>query len=120
MNVNPKGRRTGDCVVRALTVALNKSYEEVFDRLVAIAKQSCYTPNDKHTYEKLLAEEGFAKAKQPRKADNTKYTVSEIRLLTNRRKVVISVANHLTVVSDGVLVDTWNCSRKTIGNYYYK
>lgn len=33
-NPNPQGIKTGDCVVRALTLALNKSWHEAYIQLV--------------------------------------------------------------------------------------
>ena len=32
-NPNPEGKSTGDCVIRALTKALNKSWEQVYVEL---------------------------------------------------------------------------------------
>ena len=38
-NVNPKGRRTGDCAVRALVGTLGISYEEAIDKCAYYAKK---------------------------------------------------------------------------------
>lgn len=119
-NANPKGKRTCDCVIRALCVALNKDYYEVYDELVTISKKTGFMLNEKRVEDKLLEAYGFIKMKQPRKNDGTKYDVNEIRLICNAPVIVIRVAHHLTVVKDGVLIDTWNCGYKTINNYYIK
>lgn len=119
-NANPKGKRTCDCVIRALCVALNKDYYEVYDELVTISKKTGFMLNEKRVEDKLLEAYGFIKMKQPRKNDGTKYDVNEIRLICNSPVIVIRVTHHLTVVKDGVLIDTWNCGHKTINNYYIK
>ena len=119
-NANPKNRKTCDCVIRALTVATGMDYKDVYIELVDISLQTGYMLNEKRVEDMFMNRHGFIKVKQPRKNDNTKYTVNEIRLLTNAPIVVIRVAGHLTVVKDGVLIDTWNCGHKTINNYYVK
>lgn len=119
-NANPKGKKTGDCVIRSLCVALNKDYYEVYEELYNISKKTGFMINEKRVYDKLLEAYGFIKMKQPRKNNGTKYDVDEIRLICNSPVIVISIANHLTVVKDGVLIDLWNCGYKTINNYYIK
>lgn len=119
-NANPKGRKTSDCVIRALTMASGKPYETILQELTAISLKTGYFLNDKHNYEKWLESNGFTKMKQPRDVYGYKYTISQIRLLCNASSIVISCAHHLTCVKDGVLIDTWNCGNKTIGNYYVK
>lgn len=121
-NINPKNKRTGDCVIRALAGASGKPYKQVAEELFELWMKTGYVYNDKHTYEKWLEQNGFVKMKQPRKwQDNTKYQVSEIdELISSEDVAVISVANHLTYVEDDTVFDTWDCRKKTIGNYYIK
>ena len=38
MNNNPKRKKTSDCVIRSIAYALDKSWYEVFDELVIIAR----------------------------------------------------------------------------------
>lgn len=120
LNVNPKGRKTSDCVIRALATGTGLDYWEVLDGLVEISKKSGYCLLDKKVYEEFLRQQGFYKKPQPRKLDNTKYLVGEIRQLTKRERVIVSMANHLTAVIGDDLIDIWDCRRKTIGNYFIK
>ena len=118
-NINPKGKKTTDCVVRALTFALQVPYEQVLKELFDMQIKTGYCLLDKQCYERVLANHGFIKVKQPRHCDNTKYTVGEIDDLTSKR-CVISIANHLTAAEGGIVYDLWDCRRKTIGNYFIK
>lgn len=121
INVNPKNKKTGDCVIRALTSASGKGYYQVSDELYELSKKTGHMLNSKQTYEKWLDANGFVKHKQPRKPDGTKYTVREIKeLVGDLEQAVVSMANHLTSYEHGRIVDTWDCRRKTIGNYYTK
>lgn len=120
-NVNPKNRKTGDCVVRAIAWASGVPYIQVYKDLFEISLKTGYILNEKRTYEKLLTLYGFTKFMQPKKPDNTKFTIGEMdELIGTKAVAVVSCANHLTCVVDGSLVDTWDCRSKTIGNYYLK
>lgn len=137
LNVNPYKRKTCDCVVRALTVAINvdceysmnEAYKKVLMELVNISLKTGYMINDKHTFDIFLTNHGFIKYKQPRKPDNKKYLVGEIdTVLRNvlykeydiyKSVCVISCANHLTVYTN-IIMDTWDCRRKTIGNIWVR
>ena len=117
-NVNPKNRKTGDCVIRALTVATGKDYNEIYKELFDISLKTGYILNEKRVEDKLLEKYGFIKHKQPRKVDGSKFTIGEIDKLVNNGVVVIRCAHHLTAVLDGCLIDTWDCRCKCISNYY--
>ncbi len=125
VNQNPKGRKSADCVVRALSYSSGKTWDKVYEELCTIGFKKKAMPNEKVTYEHWLKENGYIKMKQPRHANRTKYTVEElIDELDNSemwdKAVVISVANHLTCSQYGTLYDTWDCSYKTVGNYWVK
>lgn len=121
VNKNFKNKKTGDCVVRALSTASGKDYKQVAKELFEIYMKYGYIINDKHCYERWLDENGFIKRPQPRKWDNTKYLIGEIEeLIDEDSKVIVSCANHLTCVVDLTLLDIWDCRKKCIGNYYVK
>lgn len=117
-NVNPKGRKAGDCVIRALSTSSGMRWQSVYEQLGGLGLRLCRMPNEKQTYEKWLNIMQYTKHKQPRREDGTKYTVQELIDELWVRDAVITVANHMTVVEDGVLIDTWDCSQKTVCNYW--
>lgn len=117
-NVNPKGRKAGDCVIRALSTSSGMRWQSVYEQLGELGLRLCRMPNEKQTYEKWLNIMQYTKHKQPRREDGTKYTVQELIDELWVRDAVITVANHMTVVEDGVLIDTWDCSQKTVCNYW--
>lgn len=120
-NMNPKDRRIGDCVIRALARATGYTWDETLDKLIVICHKVKDMPNSKRVYEKFLAQEGWVKQKMPRRPDNTRYTVKEFLdeiAGPNELYAVISVANHLTYAENDTLIDTWDCSRKSVGNFW--
>lgn len=121
LNVNPKGWKTGDCVVRALTTATDLEWLEVYDTLCEIGRKKCRMPNDKIVYEKFLQDQGFINCKMPRHADNSRYTVKElVDEIGEGNILVMNVAHHVTVSVGGTLVDLWDCGSKSVGNYFKK
>ena len=123
-NVNPKHRKTGDCSTRALVGTLGISYDEALKMQTEISLKTYYDPTSKQVMEKVLERFGYAKMKQPRKWDNTKYEVRELdEILTQKHMkegVLVTVANHHTCIVNGKIQDIWNCGQKTVGNYYVK
>lgn len=123
-NVNPKNRKTGDCSTRALVGTLNISYDEALRLQLEESLKCYYDPTSKQVMERILNKFGYVKMKQPRKKDNTKYTVGEMDKLLSEKQmkngVLITVANHHTCITNGVVQDIWDCRYKTVGNYYVK
>lgn len=123
-NVNPKGRKTGDCSTRALVGTLGITYDEALRLQTEISLKTYYDPTSKQVIERVLAKFGYVKMAQPRKSDNTKYTVWEMdKILTKKEMeegVLVTVANHHTCITGGHIQDIWNCGYKTVGNYYVK
>lgn len=123
-NVNPKGRKTGDCSTRALANVLDITWEEALKEQVKWSLKTYYDLTSKQVVEKVLNEWGFEKMKQPRKFNGKKYEVRELdEILTPKQLkegVLVTVANHHTCIKDGVIQDIWNCGRKSVGNYYIR
>lgn len=121
-NVNPKNKKTSDCVIRAIVLASGKDYNVVLEDLYKVMKKTGYMMNEKRCYEKLLDSYGFIKIKQPKRNDNTKYLVNELDELidSNQYDIVVSMANHLTCIKNNTIIDTWDCGRKTVSNYFVR
>ena len=133
LNENPKNRKTGDCVIRALTSALRIPYFDVLDGLVETSKKYGYSVTSVENYDRYLKILGYAKKKQLRKLDNTKYTGEEFaQYLTDNMYDIVEdypiIANigshHVTVfiTYDDVVKcqDVWNPTDFTVGNYWVK
>ena len=124
-NANPKGRITGDCVFRAFSTAMNQDYNETVMEMAELMCETGYALNDKKGEEAYLKKKGWKKHKQPRKADNTKYTGKEFCQLLqenndNRRIVCHMGGGHTVAIIDGKVNDIWNSTGGCIGNYWTK
>ncbi len=119
-NANPKGKKTGDCVIRAICTALNENWADTYKGMLDIALKEGYAVSCRENYEYYLKEKGLVKQKMPRRSDRTRYTVAEFadELAKPDKTYIISVARHLTVVINKDLYDLWNAGRKSVGNYW--
>lgn len=120
-NANPKNRRTGDCVVRAIATATGKTWDEVLEGLTATALKHKQMVNDPACFGKYLESLGWTKCSQPRKANGRKYTGQEFhRVIGNRTAVANIGGHHTTCFINGQAWDTWDCTDGSIGNYWTK
>jgi hypothetical protein len=119
-NANPKNCKTaGDCVIRALALALNKDWDDVFIELSHIAFNAKRAMGDPKLYSLYLNSHGWTKYPQPRKTDNKKVQLKDFcKQCDPNRSYVVSLAGHLTCVKGGKIQDTWDCGDSTVGNYW--
>lgn len=123
-NANPKNRKTGDCVTRALTVCLNIPYEEILRLQYIAAVKGYYGITDKETAGIILSEYGYEKMPQPRKPDGKKYSVEEMDAITTPEQrakgIYVTVAGHAVVIKGDEYIDIWDCGYKAVCNYWVK
>ena len=119
-NINPKNKRTKDCVIRAIATATNKTWESVYRELAELGIKKGLMINDRNNWKAYLKNLGYEKQNMPRREDRTRYTLEEFcdELAKPNVIYIVKVANHITVVKNKDLYDTWNCSRKSVGNYW--
>lgn len=119
-NANPKGRITGDCAFRAVTVMLQQDYNQTVMEMASVMCSTGYALDDTKGMEAYMKTKGITKQKQPRKKDGTKYTVSEFckQIANPNKRYLLSLANHFVAVVDCKDWDIWNSTGNTVGNYY--
>lgn len=120
-NQNPKGRVTGDCVFRAISLATNKPYNECVIEMAQLMCETGYALNDNKGIEKYLSNLGWVKHKQPRKANNTKYTGKEFcsKVVDKSKRYIANIGgHHIVAIVDGKVNDIWDSTDGCIGNYW--
>ena len=119
-NANPYKIKTGDCVIRATCVALKEDWKDTYKGMFDVAMEKGYAISSKENYKEYLARKGYTMEKMPKKANGKRYTVREFieQLADPKKNYVVNLANHLTCIEKGTLVDIWDCSRKSVGNYW--
>ena len=126
-NYNDGGRSkyfkgtTGDCVVRAICNATGKDYKEVYDAINELAKNE---RTSKRKRGKSNARTGVYKATIKRYIEGVLGWVwhptmqigqgCKVHLTAEelpKGNIIVSLSLHLTCVKDGILNDTYDCSR---------
>lgn len=119
-NANPKGWKTGDCVIRAVAAATQQSWDTVYEDLSKLGGKKCRMPNDPLVYSSYLKDKGFQEMKQMKHPNGKRYTIGDIVEKYPFSIVVMNCANHLTVAIAGHIIDLWNTEYKTGGKYWLK
>lgn len=121
INVNPLRNKTGDCVIRAIANAEGRSWYDVFDDLVKLARENCTIPNAKSNYKDYLKSKGYKKIGVKYEDEDGKHRLTPRDFHgmldhegydLSKGVYLVSQASHLTMVRDGVLEDSWDCSNR--------
>ncbi len=121
-NANPKGRNASDCVYRAISVALNQDYAATMREMTEFALQKGYAPNEDKLIKLYLESKGWETCSEPRDQANKKISIERFLVRTDQTKVYVVKAgsHHITVLKEGKVWDTWNCSKKLMHRYWRK
>ena len=101
-NANSKGNFVNDCVVRAISVAEGKSWDETYDELSDIAQSEGILLDDVEFVENYLD-------KRYKRACHYSKTVGEFINEHTHGTYLITMPGHITVAINGVLFDTFDC-----------
>lgn len=120
-NANPVNRMTGDCAVRAIALAFNMSWEDAYRELFEFGLKNRMMLNDSKCIEKYLKHKGWEKVRAPKKVDGKKYTAEEALRLFRGKVVLANIGSkHIACIKDNKVWDTWNCTKRKVGNYWIK
>ena len=111
---------TGDCVCRAIAIAVERPYQEVYDLINEFAKNertgkrktgksSARNGVYKGTIHKIMEHYGWKWTPTMLVGQGCKVHLKSDELPAGR--LVVSVSKHCTAVIDGVINDTYDCSR---------
>ena len=123
---------TGDCVTRAIAIVTGKPYQEVYDALnqlsenERIGKKKKKVSNSRTgvfrvTYQKYLETLGYKWIPTMQIGSGCK-----VHLMANelpKGRLVTRLSRHVTAVIDGVIHDTYDCSRgetRCVYGYFFK
>ena len=106
-----KASNVGDCAIRAISIATQKDYKEVYNALKELnGGKSCRDGTPKNVDKKYLIQLGWKWHPCMHIGSGCQVHLNENELPKGR--LVVSVSGHLTCVINGVLNDTYDCSRE--------
>lgn len=118
LNLNPKNNFTGDCVIRAISHATNKDWDEVYLELMALGYDMKDMPSSNNVWGWHLHHKNFKRYNIPDICPNC----INIRDFVNNSPTgdyILGTGTHVVSVKDGSYYDTWD-SGDEIPIYYWR
>ena len=106
-NNNPCGRNTGDCAVRAVSKALEVTWETAFLMIAMNAFQMCDVLASDATWGSVLRQHGFYRHIIPNSYTDD-YSVKDFCEDHPKGIFVLGTGNHAVAVEDGDYYDSWD------------
>lgn len=116
-NPNPVGNRTRDCVIRAISAALNMSWDDAFDIIADRAKAMGETMDENAVYGSILRQCGFYRAVPPNTCPDC-YSARDFCLSHPYGVYVLGFTGHVATVIDGQVWDSFDSSDEIVSYYW--
>lgn len=118
-NNNPKNQRVGDCAVRAVSKALNKSWDDVYIGLCAEGLFYNDMPSANYVWGMYLRQHGFEQKVIPSVCPMC-VTVEQFCEDHPEGTYVLATQNHVVCADNGCWFDSWNSGNEVVLYYFEK
>lgn len=108
-NPNPKGSRVGDCSVRAISKAMNMTWEDAYIVIALKGFIKADMPSSNSVWGEYLAEHGFSKM-----VPEPCTTIRDFCIKYPKGLYVCALTGHVVCVLDGDYYDTWDSGDETV------
>lgn len=106
-NANAKGNFVNDCVIRAVSLAEGKTWDETYEELSSIAQEKGIILDDVNFVEPLLDD------RYERECFN-EMLVGDFMINHPYGTYLITMKGHITCVINGTLYDTFDCRSRVM------
>ena len=118
-NPNPEGKSVGDCVVRAITKLLNKTWEQVYTELCLQGFISGDMPSSNSVWITYLKNKGYKKYLIPDSCPDC-YTVADFAADNPIGTFLLGTGEHVVIAIDGNYYDSWDSGKEIVIYYFTK
>lgn len=125
LNLNPLEKNTGDCVVRALSFALNQTWDETYWQLCEKGFERAEMPSWNSSWWALLKDKNYKRYVIPDTCPDC-YTVEDFCHDHPEGRYVVFIphssdqSGHVVAVEDGLVYDTWDSTQEIPLVYWRK
>lgn len=117
-NPNPGNKTVGDCVIRALSLLLDLSWDQVYDELTDLGHEMYDMPSSNQVWSEYLYTKGYSRSIIPDTCPFC-YRVCDFCDDHLSGRYLLAMGTHVVTVIDGDYYDTWD-SGQEIPIYYFK
>lgn len=111
-NPNPLGKTTGDCVVRAISIATGQSWRRTYEDLCDLGRIECEMPNTDSVWGLYLERQGFEQFLLPESCPRC-ITIQAFCERYPEGTYILGTGHHAACVIDGDLYDSWPSMMET-------
>lgn len=116
-NPNPRLNLTGDCVIRALAIAQDKTWDDIYLTLMSYGYDMKDMPSSNNVWSYYLHNNDYKRYVIPDICPNC-ITIKDFVQNTSGR-YILGTGSHVVAVDNGTYFDTWD-SGNEIPIYYWK
>lgn len=110
-NNNPTGRTVGDCAVRAVSKALDISWEAAYIMIASNGFSMGDMPSSDSVWGAVLRQNGFYRKAIPNTCPDC-YTAEDFARDNPIGTFVLGFGGHVATVVDGYIYDSWDSSKE--------
>lgn len=114
-NPNPLGKNVGDCTVRALSKALDQTWENTFVGLCLEGFMLNDMPSANSVWGSYLRRYGYQRSLAP-----DDMTVAEFADEHPDGTYILALSGHVVCIQDNTLYDSWDSSNEIVLYYWQK
>lgn len=118
-NPNPINRTIGDCVIRAIAIATESTWEKSYMDLCMEGLEMADLPNSNAVWASYLKKLGFRKGIVPDTCPDC-YTVADFAEDNPYGLYILCTGSHVVTIIDGNIFDAWDSSSEIPIFYFYK
>lgn len=117
-NPNPEKKEVGDCVIRALAIALDMTWTEVYDDLYLLGREWHDMMSSNEVWGLYLYRHGFEPFMLPKTCPQC-LTVKEFCKKYPHGTYIIGTGDHAVAVINGDYFDSWD-SGNSVASYFWR
>ena len=117
-NPNPLRKHVPDCVIRAVSIALNESWYKIYDELTDVGRRDANMPSADTVWGHYLYSKGFEPFLLPSACPKCT-TINEFTKMYPKGTYIIGTGTHAVAVIDGDYYDSWD-SGEEIPSFFWR
>lgn len=120
VNKNPLHNRVGDCVIRAISTALDQSWDETYIGIAVEGLKMADLPSSNAVWSAYLRRKGYSRHLVPEDKEDVVYTVENFAERHPQGTYILALDGHVVCVKDGDILDAWDSSHEVPIFYWEK